>query len=187
MKIPGSPDLRNHLLAAVATSAIAVACLATNVSAQTPPKPKDKLLVEASELVYNRDKDTVSAVGNAQLYYQGRTLEADRVTYNRKTKQVFAEGNARIVEANGTKYYGDRFELTDDFKNGFIDSLRSETPDKQRFSAARAERNNGETAVFERGTYTACEPCKDDPSKPPLWQVRGAVVGSPVRIADRVR
>ena len=174
MKIPGSPDLRNHLLAAVATSAIAVACLATNVSAQTPPKPKDKLLVEASELVYNRDKDTVSAVGNAQLYYQGRTLEADRVTYNRKTKQVFAEGNARIVEANGTKYYGDRFELTDDFKNGFIDSLRSETPDKQRFSAARAERINGETAVFERGTYTACEPCKDDPSKPPLWQVRAA-------------
>lgn len=175
MSIAALPKLRSTLLAAVATSAIAFACLSSGAYAQTPaPKPKDKLLVEANELVYNRDKDTVSAVGNAQLYYQGRTLEADRVIYNRKTKRVFAEGNARMVEQNGTKYYGDRFELTDDFKNGFIDSLRSEAPDKQRFSAARAERVNGETAVFERGTYTACEPCKEDPSRPPLWQVRAA-------------
>jgi len=135
---------------------------------------KDKLLVEANELIYDREKDTVSAVGNAQLYYQGRTLEADRVTYDRKSKRVHAEGNARITEANGTKYYGDRFELTDDFKDGFIDSLRSEAPDKQRFSAARGERTDGETTVFDRGTYTSCEPCKENPSRPPLWQVRAA-------------
>jgi LPS-assembly protein len=28
--------------------------------------------------------------------------------------------------------------------------------------------------VFENGVYTACAPCKDDPKKPPLWQVKGA-------------
>lgn len=138
------------------------------------PKPTDKLLVEANELIYDKDKDTVAAVGNAQLYYQGRTLEADKVTYDRKSKRVFAEGNARIIEANGTRYFGDRFELTDDFKNGFIDSLRTQSPDKQRFSAARAERAEGETTVFERGTYTPCEPCKTDPKRPPLWQIRAA-------------
>ena len=143
-------------------------------SAAPAPKPTDKLMVEANELVYDKEKDTVSAVGNAQLYYQGRTLEADRVIYDRKSKRVFAEGNARIIEANGTKYFGDRFELTDDFKNGFIDSLRSQSPDKQRFSAARAERTEGETSVFERGTYTPCEPCKTDPKRPPLWQIRAA-------------
>ena len=47
-----------------------------------------------------------------------------------------------------------------------------ETTDKTRFAAPRAERTGGETTVFERGTYTACDACKDDPSKPPLWQVR---------------
>jgi LPS-assembly protein len=167
-----SPKLKAVLLAAVAAQAIAFGCGYGTLSAQE--KPKDKLLVEANELIYNRGQDKVSAVGNAQLYYQGRTLEADRVIYDRKTKRVFAEGNARMTDSNGTKYFGDRFELTDDFKNGFIDSLRSESPDKQRFSAARGERINGETAVFDRGTYTACEPCKDDPSKPPLWQVRAA-------------
>lgn len=166
--------LKHALLAAVASAALTVA-IASTAQAQAPKaKPQDKLLVEATELVYDKNTDKVSAIGNAQLYYQGRTLEADRVTYDRKNKRVYAEGNARMTDSTGTKYYGSRFELTDDFKNGFIDSLSSEAPDKQRFSAARAERVNGQTATFERGTYTACEPCKDDPSKPPLWQVRAA-------------
>jgi LPS-assembly protein len=132
---------------------------------------QDKLVVESKELVYDKDKNTVSASGNAQLYYQGRVLEADKVTYDRNTSRVFAEGNAKLTEADGQVAYGDRFELTDDFKDGFIDSLRVVTIDKTRFAAPRAERNEGETTVFEKATYTACEACKDDPSKPPLWQV----------------
>jgi LPS-assembly protein len=28
--------------------------------------------------------------------------------------------------------------------------------------------------VFQSGVYTACEPCKDDPRKPPKWQVKAA-------------
>ncbi|MFZ1068884.1 MAG: LPS assembly protein LptD, partial [Pseudolabrys sp.] len=28
--------------------------------------------------------------------------------------------------------------------------------------------------VFHNGVYTACAPCKDDPKKPPLWQVKAA-------------
>ena len=160
--------------AAAGTLMLAAAPAFAQAPAAAAPPKKDKLLVEANELIYDREKDTVAAVGNAQLYYQGRSLEADKVTYDRKTKRVYAEGNARIIETNGTKYYGDKFELTDDFKNGFIDSLRSESPDKQRFSSARGERTDGETTVFDRGTYTSCEPCKDDPSKPPLWQVRAA-------------
>ncbi|WP_459630149.1 LPS-assembly protein LptD [Alsobacter sp. R-9] len=133
---------------------------------------KDRLLVESRELVYDRDKNTVSAVGNVQLFYQGRVLEADKVLYDRNTSRVFATGNAKLTEENGQVAYADRFELTDDFRDGFIDSLRVETTDRTRLSAPRAERTGGDVTVLEKGTYTACEPCKDDPSKPPLWQVR---------------
>ena len=130
------------------------------------------MLVEANEMVYDKDKNTVSAVGNAKVYYQGKVLEADKVTYYREKKQVLAEGNAKLTDEQGNVYYGTTFELTDDFKNGFINSLLVETKDKTRFSGPRAERAQGETTTFENGTYTACEPCKDDPNKPPLWQVR---------------
>jgi LPS-assembly protein len=144
---------------------------------------EDRLLVDAKEIVYDNDKNTIAASGDVQMNYQGRTLQADRVTYDRNTGRVYAEGNARLTDASGTVATGDRFELTDDFKNGFIDSLRvvqttieGGRPLTTRFSAPRAERAEGETTVFERGTYTACEPCKDNPERPPLWQVKAAKI-----------
>lgn len=144
---------------------------------------QDRLLVDAKEIVYNNDKNTIAAAGDVQMNYQGKTLQADRVTYDRNTGRVYAEGNARLTDASGAVITGDRFELTDDFKNGFIDSLRvvQATTDERgplttRFSSPRAERAEGETTVFERGTYTACEPCKNNPEKPPLWQVRAAKI-----------
>ena len=32
----------------------------------------------------------------------------------------------------------------------------------------------GNYTVLQNGVYTACEPCKNDPKKPPLWQVQAA-------------
>lgn len=144
-------------------------------------KEKPRLLVEGQEIVYNRDKNTVAASGNVELNYDGRTLQADRVIYDRTTGRVIATGNVRMTEANGQVTTGDRFELTDDFKTGFIDSLRAEQtsrdrlgPYTTRFSAPRGERIGGESTTFEYGTYTACEPCREHPEKPPLWQVKAA-------------
>jgi LPS-assembly protein len=180
-----APSRKSRLLAAVAGSALLAVLgqgLCTPVLSQTlndqlaqrSNQQKSRLLVDAREIVYNNDKNLVEARGDVQLYYQGRILEADRVIYDRNTKRVYAEGNAKLVEANGNTIYSDRFELTDDFKDGFIDSLRVVSPDKQRITAARGERTDGETTVFERGTYTSCEACKDNPEKPPLWQIKAA-------------
>jgi LPS-assembly protein len=68
---------------------------------------KDKMLVEADEIVYDSDKNTISAVGNAHLYYQGKVLEADRVVYNRENKQVSAVGKVRLTEPGGQVVTGD--------------------------------------------------------------------------------
>jgi LPS-assembly protein len=47
-------------------------------------------------------------------------------------------------------------------------------PEDTRFAATRADRSSGNITVFTSGIYTACEACKDDPKKPPKWQVRAA-------------
>ncbi|WP_051953163.1 LPS-assembly protein LptD [Methylocapsa aurea] len=158
-----------------------------------PARPTDKMFVEATELRYDTDKDTVSAEGNARVYYKDRVLEADRVIYNRKTGRVYAEGNAKLTEADGAVLHAERFDLTDDFRDGFIESLRAETAEKTYvsalvprggatvpetgsyrtyFGASRAERIEGDTTVFNNGSYTACAACKNNPDRPPLWRVR---------------
>lgn len=135
-------------------------------------KSKSPMLVQADELVHDYKNDKVSAVGHVQIYNDGAVLEADRVTYDRKTEHIQAQGNVRYRSKDGKVVYGDVVELDKDFKEGFVNSLLLETPQKTRFAAARVDRTGGDTSVFQSGVYTACETCKDDPSRPPIWQVK---------------
>ncbi len=147
-----------------------------------PPAPPKKpappsntpMLVQADEMRYDYTNNTVAAVGNVQIYYGGATVEADEVIYDQKTKRLRAQGNVRLTEPDGKITYGQVIDLTDDYRDGFIDSLRLETPDDTRFAATRADRAGGNYTVLQNGVYTACEPCRDDPKKPPLWQVQAA-------------
>jgi len=41
-------------------------------------------------------------------------------------------------------------------------------------AATRADAPAATNRIRKNGVYTACAPCKDDPKKPPLWQVKGA-------------
>jgi LPS-assembly protein len=138
------------------------------------PAADGPMLVQADEIKYDYPNSSVAAVGNVQIYYRGATIEADRDTYDQKNKRLRAEGNARLTEPDGKITYGQVIDLTEDYRDGFVDSLRLEAPDDTRFVAMRADRSMGNFTVLENGVYTACEACKDDPKKPPLWQVKAA-------------
>lgn len=138
----------------------------------TPGDPGGQMLVRADELQYDNANNRILAVGNVQIYYKRSSLEADKVVYEQATKRMRAEGNARLTEADGKVVHGEIIDLTDEFRDGFVDSLQLEGADKTRFAAPRAERKDGRYTTFQSGVYTACEPCKDDPRRPPRWQVR---------------
>jgi LPS-assembly protein len=149
---------------------------ATRPKQNVPPRPAGDapMLVEANEIKYDYSNNIVAAMGNVQIYYKGSTIEADQVIYDQKAKRLRAEGNARLTQPDGNITYGQIIDLTDDYRDGFVDSLRVEMPDDTRMAAPRADRGTGNYTVLNNGVYTACEPCKDDPKKPPLWQVRAA-------------
>jgi LPS-assembly protein len=148
---------------------------------RTAPKPttgrmsdKAPMLLQADEIHYDYSNKRVSAIGNVQIYHAGSTLEADRVIYDEQTKRMHAEGNVRLTERDGKITHADVINLSDDFRDGFVDSLRLDSPDRTRMAAARADRSGGNLTILHSGVYTACEPCKDDPRKPPLWQIKAA-------------
>jgi len=134
--------------------------------------PDAQMLLEADELVYDEGQNSVAAVGNVQIAYDGYTLVAERVTYERTSGRVIAKGGVEIVEPDGSRVFAEEIDITDDFQDGFVSALRVETPENTRFAAESAERRDGEIAVFNNGVYTACEVCKENPDKPPLWQIR---------------
>jgi LPS-assembly protein len=169
------------MVAATLVATMAPAAAQGFIYNQRPPRPKPapvpndgQMLVQAVEVDYDYNNSRVSAVGNVQMFYSGTSVEADKVIYDQKTKRLHAEANIRMTDADGKITYANSLDLSDDYRDGFVDSLRVDTEDATRMAATRADRTKGNYTVFENGVYTACAPCKDDPKKPPLWQVKGA-------------
>jgi len=167
------------LMPAVAFAAAVAAKSAEPVELPFPVAkvgPNEKMLVESDQLVYDYDHNTVAAVGNVKIYYAGYTLEAEKVSYNKGNGRLIATGNVKLVDPSGATFYSDYFDITDDFREGFVQSLRVDTAERTHFAAERAERSGGDTTTFINGTYTACEPCAEHPERPVLWNVKAAKI-----------
>ncbi len=136
------------------------------------PAPGEKMLVEADQMVYDYDRNQVAAVGNVKVYYAGYTLEAEKLTYNKGNGRLIATGNVKLVDPSGAAFYSEYFDVTDNFRDGFVQSLRVDTPQRTHFAADKAERVGGSVTTFTNGTYTACETCAEHPERPPLWDVK---------------
>ncbi len=132
--------------------------------------------LEADTLVHDEAKQIVTAQGNVELVQNGRIVKADSIAYNLQTDQVRATGNVVMSEADGTTYFADDVELTQDMKNGFVESLLILLADGSRFTAEHGTRTGGTVVELKQATYTPCEACKEDPSRPPLWQLRAKEV-----------
>nr|WP_256483863.1 LPS-assembly protein LptD [Aliihoeflea sp. 40Bstr573] len=141
-----------------------------DLSAQTDPNAD--MLLEADTLVYDNDRNRITAVGSVQIDYDGNRLVAQRVTYDRATSRLIASGGVEIIDPDGTRFQADEIDVTDDFADAFVRTLRVETPDRVYFGADSAERRGGAVTEFDRGVYTACEPCEENPDKPPVWNIK---------------
>ena len=111
-------------------------------SRPVPPRVANdgQMLVQAVEVDYDYNNSRVSAVGNVQMFYNGTSVEADKVIYDQKTKRLHAEGNIRMTDADGKITYANVMDLSDDYRDGFVDSLRVDTADATRMAATRADR-----------------------------------------------
>ena len=138
--------------------------------------PNAQMLLEADQLHYDDVEQSVAAVGNVQIAYDGYTLVARQVTYHRISGRVIASGEVVIVEPNGNRIFAEEIDITDNFSDGFVSALQVETVENTRFAADSAERINGNLTILKNGVYTACEVCKENPAKPPLWQIRARKV-----------
>jgi LPS-assembly protein len=143
-----------------------------------PPKvdSSEPMLLQADEMIYDNENAKVTAKGNVELYYGNYTLLADRVVYDRSSNTLAAEGNVRIKDPDGAVITADQITLTDDFRDGFIEALKFVTKDDTRIVAQSASREAGNVTVFEKGWFTPCKLCEDNPNKPPTWRIRAGKI-----------
>lgn len=176
--IAGLPILFSTASIAAATPVVLplTGLMADEPASAAPQDPADEkkqeVLIRADKMTYDANTSVVTAEGNVEVTYGPRTLLADKLIYNQQSRIVVAEGNATIREANGTTLSGNRIEVTDDMREGIIESMNVIIAGRGRLAAARGTRTGGNLLTLEKAAYTTCEPCKDDPSKAPTWQIK---------------
>lgn len=133
-------------------------------------KPKlDKtqpLHLQGDQLIYDTKGNRVVARGNVEIFYNNNILRADEVIYDQSANTLSANGNVELKEANGNIVRADRYTLTDDFRDGFVESLKVVTRDESSITAEKATRREGNVTEFTNGRFTSCKP---KPGETPVW------------------
>lgn len=131
-------------------------------------------LLNADQVVYDEQAGIVTATGAVELSQGQRTVRADRIVYNRNTKVVVASGQVRMREPSGDFVFTDYAELTDDLRDAFINNVRVLLTDNSRMAGTEGERRDGRLLRVNRGLYSPCELCQEEPTRAPVWQLRAS-------------
>lgn len=157
--------------------ALATALAAAGPAAgQAPPSKERPALLQADEVVYDEQQGIVTARGNVEVSQDERILLADSLSYNLQTDVITAQGEVALLEPDGKVFFADYVQLTGDLREGAIRAIRVLLTDRSRLAAASGERTGGNRTEFRRGVFSPCELCKEDPTRPPLWQIKAVEV-----------
>ena len=145
----------------------------------TPP-PDDGLqnggfYIEADELIDDDTTHVVTAKGQVEARYGGRTLRANEVTYNIATGIVVATGDVVIVNPDGSAEYSQSAELDRQMSAGvamaFSTRLKAAglTEDIS-IAADSAVRRSPTLTELNEAVFTPCTVCAKKPI--PTWSIR---------------
>jgi len=126
----------------------------------------------ADEAGYDQDLGVYVARGHVEMAQDDRVVMADTITYNERTKTISASGNVAMLMPSGDTVFGNYVDVSDDFKDGVITGFRALLKDKSRLAAYSAHRVGGTKMILNKAVYTPCLPCRTDPKRQPVWQIK---------------
>ncbi len=132
----------------------------------------EPVLIHADDLSFDKEKNTVTASGNVEVYQEKEVLTADTITYNRLLDKITATGHVVWQRETGDVFFGSVVELEDRMKDGVIKEFRGLLIDESRLAANVGTRKNGNETQMNQAVYSPCKLCKNDPTQAPLWQIK---------------
>ncbi|MEQ1818755.1 MAG: LPS assembly protein LptD [Terricaulis sp.] len=176
-EMAGRPAERTPFGWAALAAALAMTVSTTAIAqAQTaaPPPPaeqNDNVLLEADEIINDDAAQTITAQGDVQVRYQGRTMRADRLVYNLTTGEIHAIGDVQIALEDGSVTYAEEIEADEAMNVGAARELRARIGDGGTLAARAAVRRGEGQSELRNVIYTSCPICSTG-DRPPTWSLR---------------
>lgn len=155
---------------------VAVPGLARTAHAQAPAgllsvggKDDQPITVDADNLSYDRDADTLHASGDVIVTIGGDVMAADEIDIDRKTGKADASGSVVLEDPQGRIRAESASFLLDD-ETGFLEEGEIYLPQTRfQITGARLEKGIGQSYRIWDGTLTTCQ-CEDGA---PDWSIEG--------------
>lgn len=130
------------------------------------------VLISATNMFGDSEKQTVELDGNVQLTFEGQSLRADRATMDKKNGRIIAEGN--MILASPSAYVeGTRAEISYEDNTGLI--YDGFVKSGQVLFQGKVIRKVGiDKYEAEEASYTACTTC------PPAWSFSGSRINAEI-------
>lgn len=146
-----------------------------HAQAPVPPPPSAQLaegvVLEADELVNDEAAQTITATGDVQVRFQGRTMRADSLVYDLNTGAIHARGRVEIVAEDGSATFADEIEADEALNLAVASELRARMGTNGVLAARSAVRHGPGESVLQRVIYTSCPICEAS-DRPPTWSLR---------------
>jgi LPS-assembly protein len=162
--------------ALAAALAVGVSTSALAQTAQQPPpaqpaEQSERVLLEADELIDDQTAGTITAQGDVQVRYQGRTMRADRLVYDLNSGEIRAIGNVQIVLEDGTTTNAEEVQADEEMNVGAARELRARLGGTGTLAARAALRHGEGESELRNVIYTSCPICEAG-DRPPTWSLR---------------
>ncbi|WP_165187393.1 LPS-assembly protein LptD [Caulobacter soli] len=160
---------------ALAGPALAQQALVMIPAAPAPPAAVDDGLgdtgyyLESDLLIRDDTNKTMTARGNVEARYQGRTLRADEVVYDTKSEIVTAHGHVTLINADGTAQFANDMTMDKDLKAGFARGFSARMDKGIKIASDTAVRRNENITELNQAIYTPCVVCAEKPK--PTWSI----------------
>ncbi len=177
---------RGRLLAGVAMAAVATAApaLAQDLFAATAPvapvqpvEADDGLgergfYLESDTLIQDDANQRVTAEGDVEVRYRGRTLRARSIVYEVRSGLITARGDVVIIDPSGAVSFADEMVLDEEMRAGVARGFSARLQNNVKLAASTAIRRSELVSELNQAIYTPCELCAEDKTRPPTWSIR---------------
>jgi LPS-assembly protein len=136
------------------------------------PSRKEPVTFGADQVQYDQQNNLVIATGHVEAWQNGHVLRADKIVFDRNTGTAAATGHVVLLEPDGEVMFADYAEMTQDMNDGVLKDMRALMTQNGKLAANGVRRTAGKINELSRVVYSPCNLCKDNPTKPPLWQIR---------------
>ncbi len=123
------------------------------------PSILEKAVIEADNLIYDKEAKILTAEGNVVFGYDGREIKAQKIEYNQNTRMIKADDGVEFKDETGAVFRAKNIFVTDQFDKGEMHDVTAKFEDGSTFDTENLTITGINQYDLKNSAYSPCKMC----------------------------